>query len=95
MSSPKIKRRIQKRPGRAVDSSALLGCWTRQALNAGATLLIEPVMPGKAIFRATVSWPTEGAITVGPCLGIINTLETLEATLLEDAAKEMQESGAV
>lgn len=72
-----------------------LGAWTTRALNAGGTLTIEPPMPGKAIFTATMRWPFGERVSGKLSIGIESALESLESALLEDAAKEMQESGAV
>ena len=85
----------QTSPAETVSYERLLGCWTRQALNAGARLTIEPVMKGKSIFRARMEWPHGENICGEIGLGAESALEQLEAALLEDAAKEMQESGAV
>ena len=66
--------------------------WIENALLNGATLTVEPVLGGRRIFRARLSWPH------GERIARISTtpagaLAQLETATFEDAADEMARHG--
>ena len=69
--------------------------WIRTAINAGGKLTVKSIMPGKAIYSARMSWPGETDVVGNISMRVTDALQNLDGALMHDAAKEMQDSGAV
>lgn len=69
--------------------------WIRNALCAGGTLKVKSIMPGKSIFSARMTWPGESDIVGNISTTIVDALRNLDGMLMEDAAQEMVDKGAV
>lgn len=64
------------------------------ALGAAGTLSVEQRFPGKHIFAARMSWPGELDVKGDISTSVEGAIENLEKALVDDAATEMQKSGA-
>lgn len=71
--------------------------WTKCAIQAGGKLSIQQAVPGtgNGIIRARMDWPEDDSVVGNISMSIEGALELLEGKLAEDAAVEMQKSGAV
>jgi hypothetical protein len=72
--------------------------WIRMSLNAGGQLSVKNVMPGKSIFRGTMSWPYEekqADVSGEISTSLSGALDNLNHALQEDAAQEMIDRGVV
>jgi hypothetical protein len=68
--------------------------WICTAMGNGGILTARQLYDG--LYVATMEWPDLGESVVGECQPrLVDALESLDAALLVDAEKEMQEGGSV
>lgn len=68
--------------------------WTKQAINAGAKLSVQQVMPNNAIVRARMDWEDDSVVG-NISMSIEGALELLEEKLAVHAAEELKAQGVV
>lgn len=76
------------------NENGFTATWIHAALNAGGSLRVWCVFPGKRIFRAEMTWPGESPITSEISMSVESVLLDLNNRLQEDAAAEMVANGA-
>lgn len=66
--------------------------WIHQSIVAGGTVSFDSFPTG---FRAMMTWPHGAQVSSNICKDIDAALTSLDNALMEDAAEEMRQSGAV